>query len=278
MQVSILKLISSKNYFFLTQKFSTKTFKIDDILKAAIQDAGLEFFNTSGTYSSPSSNSSESSLANLGGLDDDFNLTDLDWNLLDQSEADSPPASISSCSISQSPPLITTTTTNQIHTHNNPTFGDNIDQEDTDPFILALQELDDKNNLYKDCHQDTSFYDNTSNISNISNKIVDANLRPQVLPAPPKIVSLTSQNSFSQQTSTGTTGNGKSSDLLSLINYRASTVVNNQKANSQVFEIFKFNRGWKTKLWCIKHKQPENQQTNLKISNNSCNVKQKVYI
>ena len=75
----------------------------------------------------------------------------------------------------------------------------------------------------------------------------------------------------------------KSSDqLLSLINYRAAaarsppatandSVVNNSsfssdQANSQVFEIFKFNRGWKTRLWCIKHNTSNNNNNDANCS------------
>ncbi len=170
------------------------------------------------------------------------------------------------------------------------TFGDNMNQEETDPFILALQELDDKNNLYKDCHQEISnssfIYGNNNNSSSVSTKVIEGSTRPQVISSAPKVVSLNSHGTsgVSQQPVTAATGGGKSSDLLSLINYRASSVVNNQKTNSQVFEIFKFNRGWKTKLWCIRHKQPESQNANLRHSSNGssssscCNVKQKVYI
>ncbi len=170
-----------------------------------------------------------------------------------------------------------------------------MNQEETDPFILALQELDDKNNLYKDCHQEISnssfIYgnnnnnNNNNNSSSVSTKVVEASTRPQVISSAPKVVSLNSHGTSGVNQQAAVTAGGKSSDLLSLINYRASSVVNNQKANSQVFEIFKFNRGWKTKLWCIRHKQPESQNANLRhnssgssSSSSSCNVKQKVYI
>jgi len=243
--------------------------QMDDILKAAIQDAGLEFFNTTTTYSSPSSNSSESSLNNLG-LDDDFNLTDLDWNLLDNSE-ESPPTSISpsQCSI-QSPAVLS------IHNTNNDTCQSIAD--DTDPFILALQELDDHN--IKLDHVSTPPYFENNNQYNNSNKQYlnkqESSIKTITKPEPikPEILStkkdclinkhenkkieilnkphtkIVKFNSSSSKTNvTKILPNAKGSDLLSLINYRATSIVN--KPNSQVFEIFKFNRGWKTRLWCL---------------------------
>lgn len=133
--------------------------QIDDILKAAIQDAGLEFFNATTAYSSPANsiNSSESSL-NQFSLDDDFTLTDLDWNLLDQSE-ESPVASTSispasQCSV-QSPynPIQSNTTTPVQVAQTQPPPAEipcSTIAEDTDPFILALQELDEHNSKLGD--------------------------------------------------------------------------------------------------------------------------------
>ena len=88
-------------YIYTCVSYHIHIWQIDDILKAAIQDAGLEFFNAAATYSSPDSidSSSESSL-NQFSLDDDFTLTDLDWNLLDQSSGESPLQSTTSSSIS----------------------------------------------------------------------------------------------------------------------------------------------------------------------------------
>ena len=83
-----------KLFFLNWKKF--EFFKIEDILKAAIQDAGLEFFNDADNCSMPSSNSSDysnSSNVNMNAtlLDDDFNLTDLDFSILDHSEESPPP-------------------------------------------------------------------------------------------------------------------------------------------------------------------------------------------
>lgn len=199
--------------------FILTSMQIDDILKAAIQDSGLEFFNQS-NYSPPSSHSSESSLTNLG-LDDDFSLTDLDWNLLDQS-TESPPTSISpsQCS-SQHPSISETHINNQLQT------------EDTDPFILALQELDDHNSKLQQATQQQQYKQNeNSGLVEICKKSEPV-----------------AKSGASSKVNDPVT-NAKSSDLLSLINYRASSVVN--KPSSQVFEVFKFNRGWKTRLWCLR--------------------------
>lgn len=244
---------------------------MDDILKAAIQDAGLEFFNTTTAYSSPSSNSSESSLNNLG-LDDDFNLTDLDWNLLDNSE-ESPPTSISpsQCSI-QSPAILSMQNTN------NDTCQSIAD--DTDPFILALQELDDHNSKLDQVNSTSAYSDNNNTFNNSNKQYLnkqETSIKPIIKPEPlkselfttkkeslinnkhenkkieilnkphTKIVKFSSSSSSSNVTKI--VPNAKGSDLLSLINYRATSIVN--KPNSQVFEIFKFNRGWKTRLWCL---------------------------
>lgn len=249
--------------------------QIDDILKAAIQDAGLEFFNTATNYSSPSStNSSESSLNNLG-LDDDFNLTDLDWNLLDQSEEQSPaaPTSISpttQCSV-QSPVILQA---QQPATTQQQQPIDTI-ADDTDPFILALQELDEHNSKL-DLHDQTTsstlsntqYLNNNVSLTSSHNQNDSVNNDHKKSPGLKQITNIKidtnkkttnatdiilnkPQTKIVTFNSTPTT-TAKSSDLLSLINYRATSVTN--KPSNKVFEIFKYNRGWKTKMWCISHK------------------------
>lgn len=273
--------------------------QIDDILKAAIQDAGLEFFNATTAYSSPANsiNSSESSL-NQFSLDDDFTLTDLDWNLLDQSE-ESPVASTSispasQCSV-QSPynPIQSNTTTPVQVAQAQPQPAEipcTTIAEDTDPFILALQELDEHNSKL-DNQAYSNFDDNNNNINNnnVNNKTNDLNnneinyknnnisdpkrltvepsLTHLIKPIARPITQLASKSkadllskpqtkivSFNQSMMKPQVCQvvAKSSDLTSLINYRATSVIN--KPTNKVFEIFKFNRGWKTRTWRISHR------------------------
>lgn len=269
--------------------------QIDDILKAAIQDAGLEFFNATTAYSSPANsiNSSESSL-NQFSLDDDFTLTDLDWNLLDQSE-ESPVASTSispasQCSV-QSPynPIHANTTTPvqaQPQQQQAAEIPCTTIAEDTDPFILALQELDEHNsklgdqaysnfdanattnntNKTHDLNNNEITYKN-NNISDPKRLTVEPSLTHLIKPIARPITQLAVKSkaellskpqtkivSFNQSMMKPQVCQvvGKSSDLTSLINYRATSVIN--KPTNKVFEIFKFNRGWKTRTWRISHR------------------------
>jgi len=257
--------------------------QIDDILKAAIQDAGLEFFNATTAYSSPANsiNSSESSL-NQFSLDDDFTLTDLDWNLLDQSE-ESPVASTSISPASVQSPY--NSTTQPVQATTTPAPGDipcTTIAEDTDPFILALQELDEHNSKLGD-QAYLNYNDNNANKTNdLNNNEINhknANISdPKRLTVEPSVThlvkpiarSITSLNaskskadllskpqtkivSFNQSMMMPSVRQvAKSSDLTSLINYRATSVIN--KPTNKVFEIFKFNRGWKTRTWRISHR------------------------
>ena len=175
-------------------------FKIEDILKAAIKDAGLESNlheilndtppnSSSGALTINTSTSMHDGSTNDFMGDDDFNLNDLDFSILN---AITPPHSTSPSSSSVS----SNSNASSLHHHHH--TNNHLIPDDSDPFLMAIKELDESNSKIQVNLQPP-----------LQNEI---NSKPMLQPTF-KVVSI---NNVSCQNKTN------NSDLLSLLSYRTS--------------------------------------------------------
>ena len=185
-------------------------FKIDDILKAAIKDAGLESnleILNGMPHNSPTNgltiNTNSNSQQYFVGNDDDFNLNDLDFSILNG--AITPPQSTSPSTSS-----VSSSNGKSLYCNTTNVTPNGLLPDDSDPFLMAIKELDENNSkLEQQLHHQLQQQQNECN-KPVINYNENKNYQQQQQQPLLKIVSINKNT------------NSNGSDLLSLLNYRAS--------------------------------------------------------
>ena len=200
---------------------------MDDILKAAIQDAGLEsnldsILNSQSDYSfftsPPSSNSSTSCYTNysskdlINNNDHDLLLSDLDFSILSEPTAHVLTPSSSELSSSSVSPV-----SQQEISNCNLMLTD-----DDDPFLLALKQLDEEN---------IKIEENVKKITNFEQKQAASQLE-QKMPYR-KIIKINSLNNSSQ-------------NIISYSSLRPVLSTTIQKPNQPIVRLVSINKNEKT--------------------------------